>query len=224
MKKALIAVFAHPDDEAFGPAGTLLQETDAGTELHLFLLTAGENGNNPGSDDLAKVRLEEWKRSGELLGASSQTFFGYKDGQLSNTTMQEVTTRLIKHVTDNTEGVDEIEMMSYEFGGITGHIDHIVASRATAQAFCSLKKADNRLTRLRLFCLPQHMRPQRDTSWIYCDAGYSPDQIDETIDIRHLKTRIEAIMDVHASQTSDATYVKELLGEELGMNWFQVIE
>ncbi len=56
MTKHLFAVFAHPDDEAFGPSGTLLAETDAGTVLHLVLLTSGEHGINPGHDNLASVQ------------------------------------------------------------------------------------------------------------------------------------------------------------------------
>lgn len=222
--KHLFAIFAHPDDEAFGPAGTLLMEADAGTKLHLVLLTAGENGINPGHDDLAKVRKAEWRKSGKLLGATTQTFFGYIDGDLSNTTMQEITRRLKKHITSTAKDADEIELMSFEFSGISGHIDHIVAARASAQAFCRLKAADSRLTRLRLFCLPHGLRPQRDTSWIYAEAGCDESSIDEVIDARHLRRRIEAVMDAHASQANDATYIKKLLGEELGMNWFSIID
>ena len=36
MKKIIFGIFAHPDDEAFGPSGTLLLETRSGTELHLI--------------------------------------------------------------------------------------------------------------------------------------------------------------------------------------------
>ena len=44
MKRVIFGIFAHPDDEAFGPSGTLLMETKAGTELHLITLTLGEAG------------------------------------------------------------------------------------------------------------------------------------------------------------------------------------
>lgn len=225
MTKHLFAVFAHPDDEAFGPCGTLLMETDAGTQLHLVLLTAGEHGSNfDGHSDLGAVRLEEWKRSGELLGAASQTHLGYVDSLLSNTVMPEITERIIEVVRDKATGADEIELISFEFGGITGHIDHIVAARAAAQAFCQLKQADDRVARLRLFCLPHRIRPERDTSWLYAEAGCDDEQVDEVIDARHLRERIETVMAAHASQASDARYVKKLLGPELGRNWFQIIE
>lgn len=225
MKKHLFAVFAHPDDEAFGPAGTLLMETEAGTELHLVLLTSGEQGNNPDNHpDLAALRLKEWQHSGELLGASSQTYFGYSDGQLSNADMQAITERLIEHVKTNAVDADEIEMISFSLNGLTGHIDHIVAARATALTFCRLKNTDERLARLRLFCLPNHIQPKRNTSWLYSEPGIDKKAIDEIIDARHLLPQIKAVIDAHASQKDDAVYVKEQLGSELGVNWFQVID
>ncbi len=138
--------------------------------------------------------------------------------------MQEITDRLIEHIRTVAADADEIELMSYEFGGITGHIDHIVAARAAATAFYRIKEHDDRLTRLRLFCLPNRLQPERNTSWIYHDAGYMDNQIYETVDARHLRERIITVIDTHASQASDGQRVKELLGEELGMNWFQIIE
>ena len=43
MKK-LLAVFAHPDDEAFGPGGTLAKYAKEGVEIHLLCATRGERG------------------------------------------------------------------------------------------------------------------------------------------------------------------------------------
>ena len=77
MKKVIFGIFAHPDDEAFGPAGTLIQEVQNGSELHLITITAGEAGSNPDNyDDLGQIRLEEWRRSGELIGATTMTHLG----------------------------------------------------------------------------------------------------------------------------------------------------
>lgn len=224
MRKMIFAVFAHPDDEAFGPAGTLIKEAEAGTEVHLVLLTAGENGTNNGYEDLGSVRLEEWRKSGALIGATSQDFWGYQDGKLSNKDMIEISRRLERFVKDKSYGADEVEMMSLEFGGLTGHIDHIVAARATAQTFTSLKETDDRLTKLRLFCLPRSLRPEVDYSWIYAEPGADESEIDEVVDATDLKPRIESVMNAHASQELDAAYFRTMLGDNLGMNWFKVIK
>lgn len=72
MKKVLIGIFAHPDDEAFGPSGTLLKLRDEGWDIHLILLTDGDAGVNVDNvTDLAATRLKEWEASAKLLGAAS---------------------------------------------------------------------------------------------------------------------------------------------------------
>ena len=55
MKKLLFGIFAHPDDEAFGPSATLYKAAQAGTDVHLIVVTDGDSGANvDGHKDLAK--------------------------------------------------------------------------------------------------------------------------------------------------------------------------
>ena len=42
--KRLLVVTAHPDDEAFGPAGTIAKYADMGVKIHLLCATRGEAG------------------------------------------------------------------------------------------------------------------------------------------------------------------------------------
>lgn len=71
MSKLVFAIFAHPDDESFGPSGTLLMEAQSGAKVHLISLTAGESGVNPDNQpDLKAIRLNEWNDAGQLIGAS----------------------------------------------------------------------------------------------------------------------------------------------------------
>jgi len=39
---ALLAVLAHPDDESFGPGGTLALYASRGVQVHLLCATRGE--------------------------------------------------------------------------------------------------------------------------------------------------------------------------------------
>ncbi len=43
-KLTLMAVFAHPDDEAFGTGGTLTKYTTEGCDVYLVTATRGEAG------------------------------------------------------------------------------------------------------------------------------------------------------------------------------------
>lgn len=226
MKKIIFGIFAHPDDEAFGPCGTLLLETRAGTELHLITLTAGENGTNPDNDaNLGDVRLEEWRKAGELLGASSMNHLGYVDGTLNNLAMIEVSeriTQVIHKVLETASTNTEIEFMTLDLNGLTGHIDHIVAARAACKTFYSLKPTDERFSRIRFFCLTNTYYPTQNTNWIYMEAGRTPAEINETIDARGLKDEILRVMHAHHSQRSDAENQIATLGDDLGLNHFIV--
>lgn len=226
MKKIIFGIFAHPDDEAFGPAGTLLLETQADTELHLITLTAGDAGTNPDKiDNLGETRLQEWKKAGSLLGARSMHFFEYKDGQLSNIIMIEAVQRITELVTKTlTEapGNAEVEFMTLDLNGYTGHIDHIVAARATCLAFYRLKQSDQRFTRIRFACLPKKQYPTVNTDWIYMEPGRAPEEIDETIDARALQSDILAVMRTHHTQRHDSEAVIKSQGENLGLNYFIV--
>ncbi|MET0979829.1 MAG: PIG-L family deacetylase, partial [Candidatus Saccharimonadales bacterium] len=186
MKKLLFAIFAHPDDEAFGPSGTLLKETQAGTELHLLLLTNGDAGANPDNlDDLGAARLKEWRMAGTLMGAKDMHYFGYKDGQLTNQAMIEAGQRIIEHITPIIQAASDdtiIEFLSNDLNGITGHIDHIIAARIACHVFYSLKHDDARLERIRLSCLPFQDAPESNIHWLYMEAGRTPDEITETVD------------------------------------------
>src|SRR6478735_11425136 len=85
MKRVMIGIFAHPDDESFGPCGTLIKQVQSGTDLHLLLITDGEGGSNPtNAPDLAQIRLDEWNRASELIGATSTAALHFPDGELSH--------------------------------------------------------------------------------------------------------------------------------------------
>lgn len=225
MKKLLFGIFAHPDDEAFGPGGTLIKAVHDGTELHLITLTLGQNGTNPdNAPDLGVVRREEWLKSGQIMGASSQHELGYTDGQLSNIDMIEIADKVQHIVRETAASQDvEIEFMGFDLNGLTGHIDHIVATRALCLAFYRFKQHDSRFTRIHLFCLPESQNPAINTNWIYMEAGRTPEQIDEIIDAREYHSQIIEVMRVHHSQRGDAETQIRALGRDIGLNHFMIL-
>lgn len=226
MKKIIFGIFAHPDDEAFGPAGTLLLETRAGTELHLITLTSGDEGTNlDNHENLGETRLKEWHKAGKLLGAREMHYLGYKDGKLDNHSMIETSeriTELVRSAIKDAPKDAEIEFMTFDLNGITGHIDHIVAARAACLTFYLLKKTDERFTRIRLACLSNEFYPQMNTEWLYMEQGRRSDEIDEIIDARSIREDILEVMHAHYTQHTDADFHIKLLGDNLGLNHFIV--
>lgn len=224
MKKIIFGIFAHPDDEAFGPSGTLLMETQAGTELHLITLTVGDAGTNPdGHADLGAVRLQEWHAAGQLMGASSMDFLGYLDGQLDNHTMIEAGHKIVDLVSKTIADADDddvIEFMTSDLNGISGHIDHIVAARAACWAFYRLQMSDDRFSRIRLACVPEQVVPTANTNWLYMEAGRTTAEIGEIVDARHLREEIITIMRTHHSQRGDGESHIAQRSDSLGLNYF----
>ena len=91
---------------------------------------------------LHAVREQEWRKAGELIGASSMTNLGYRDGCLCNTSLETICESLVTQISDRAQNYDadtEVELMSIDLNGVTGHIDHIVAGRAACCAFYQAK-------------------------------------------------------------------------------------
>lgn len=227
MKKILFGIFAHPDDEAFGPAGTLLGETKNGTDLHLVSLTAGENGMNPDNHkDLAAVRLEEWRHAGALLGATRLHHLGYTDGMLGNIAFLEIVERieaLVRDVLAHKDAQAEVEFMSMDTNGVTGHIDHIVASRAAHYVFYKLKQAGLPLTRLRLSCIPRAQTgDDPNLDFVFMEPGRTSEEIDEVVHTQAYLDEIYAVMRAHHTQRHDGETHIRTLGQEIATNYFIV--
>ena len=227
MKKIIFGIFAHPDDEAFGPSGTLLLETRQGTELHLVTLTGGENGMNPDNhEQLGDVRLQEWKKAGELIGATGMHHFGYQDGTLNNLDHIEITQRLMSLIIE-TIGAQtdiEVEMMTMDLNGVTGHIDHIVAGRSALLAFYRLKAEGYPLTRIRLSCIPRSVFSQQNTDFVLMEAGRPDQDIGEVIDARSVVNEVYEIIRAHHTQRGDGENHIAQLGERVAINSFIVLE
>lgn len=227
MKKIIFGVFAHPDDEAFGPAGTFMKEIDAGAEVQLVSFTLGEAGCNPDNiADLADHREKEWRESCRLIGASKQHYLGYKDGQLNNDSMITAGEKIVKLVRSELASGDynEVEFVTIDLGGVTGHIDHIVAARATCWAYYTLKKHDYRIKRVRLACLSRTEAPELNVDWIYMQPGYGAAEIDETVDARAYRERIVDVMHAHHSQRADCEQHLRSSSENIGLNYFRIVE
>ncbi len=225
MQKILFGIFAHPDDEAFGPVATLLKEVANGTELHLIVLTGGENGGNPDNHpNLGEVRLQEWRASGEMIGATSMHHLGYTDGTLNNLDHLEVTGKIADLIQETVAERQDItiEFMSLDLNGYTGHIDHIVAARSTCLVFYRLREQGLPMARVRLATLSREEIPAVHTGFVFMEPGKTPQEIDETVDGREFTDKIHEIMRLHHTQRADYETVTSQKGDRLGINYFIV--
>lgn len=82
MTRRLLGVFAHPDDESFGPGGTLAIHSAAGVDVHVATMTDGGAGapapGFPMGAELAEIRAGELQEAGRRLGATMH-HLAYRD-------------------------------------------------------------------------------------------------------------------------------------------------
>lgn len=213
MKKVFIGIFAHPDDESFGPSGTLLLEKDKGADIHLICATAGQSGSNPDDhEELGEVRNEEWLAAGKLLGVKSQHQLWYLDGELNNYYFRQIAEdcqAIIESIVQEYGPKTEFTFVTMDQNGISGHIDHIVMSFVASFVFVRLRETDKRIKTLNYFCVSEEALPNIDTSFVFRSKGRSAKEIDIRTDITPVFERKKEIMRAHKSQRSDAEMLIE---------------
>lgn len=122
-----MAIWAHPDDEITS-AGTFKAMTEAGADLVLVYLTAGEAARDTGysREELAQVRRREAQTAGALLGASQVEVLDFPDGGLPATDPAPAKAAIAALVERHAPSV----IISFdETVGFYGHPDHVAVGR-----------------------------------------------------------------------------------------------
>jgi LmbE family N-acetylglucosaminyl deacetylase len=124
----LLCVHAHPDDEAIWTGGVLARYADAGVRTGVVTCTWAEGTR----------RVEELKRSLDILGAGEPRLLGYADsrtsgsgaGAFAHAEFDDAVGRLVEHIR---EFQPEVVVTYDAFGGY-GHPDHLQTHRITLAA------------------------------------------------------------------------------------------
>ena len=131
QNRVVVAIFAHPDDEAFGPSGTITKLAKT-HDIYVLCATRGEAGGN--LKNIGKVREKELRCSAQILGVKEVYFLGFADGTLSNSLYH----RLAAKIEQKLKLLKPQTVLTFEPRGISGHIDHITVSLATTYVFYKL--------------------------------------------------------------------------------------
>lgn len=194
--KPVVAVFAHPDDEAFGPSGTLALLSKE-RDVYVICVTDGAAGMNSSkkTQELSEIRQEEMLNSAKVLGIKEIFFLNYKDGTLSNNLYHEIAEKIQKIV----EKLKPELLITYEYRGVSGHLDHIAVSFITTYVFDRLKFVNE----LWYYCITEKRREAFKEYFIHFPPGYKKDEIDKVIDVSVVwEQKIEAMYQ-HESQMHD---------------------
>lgn len=136
MTKRLLFLLAHPDDETFGPGGTIARYAEEGADVSLVTATRGEAGmvGEPPVTDrehLGEVRAAELRRAAEILGVRNVVFLGFRDGQLASTPRE----RIVEKTVGEIRRIRPHVIVGFGPDGVSRHPDHIVMSAVASEAF-----------------------------------------------------------------------------------------
>jgi LmbE family N-acetylglucosaminyl deacetylase len=132
----ILTVYAHPDDESFGPAAVLAKYARRGAVIHGVFATRGERGEpvggvNAAGPVLALLREEDLREAVAVIGYAGIELLGYEDGTLADVPEEHlessVTAAIYRYL-------PEI-VITFGPGGITRHPDHCIISHVTTAAF-----------------------------------------------------------------------------------------
>jgi LmbE family N-acetylglucosaminyl deacetylase len=144
--RTLLAIFAHPDDEAT-VSPVLAKYASEGVTVYLAIATDGrygvtEHAKIPAGDSLAAVRTEEAKCAAEKLGIQQPIMFGLED-QLR---MAEGFGPVHEQLATMREKVKELfttlkpdVVITWGASGWTGHHDHRLVSTVVTEVFQTQK-------------------------------------------------------------------------------------
>ncbi|PYZ96161.1 bacillithiol biosynthesis deacetylase BshB2 [Alteribacter lacisalsi] len=143
MEDHVLVIFPHPDDEAFGVAGTILSHTQSGTPVTYVCLTLGEMGRNMGRplianrETLPDIRLKELEEACRLLGIEDLRRFGMRDKTIEFTD----DALLINRMSDVIDDVKPSLIITF-YPGYAVHPDHNATAAAVIQAVKKIKPED----------------------------------------------------------------------------------
>jgi N-acetylglucosamine malate deacetylase 2 len=198
--RIIVAIFAHPDDEAFGPSGTLAKFAKDGHDVYLLCATRGEGGENhlpeKSEKNLNEIREEELRCSAKKLGIKKVFFLGFIDGTLSNNLYHQVADKITEIITPLKPEI----IITEEYRGVSGHLDHIAISMISSYVFQKLNFVKKIMYH---YVTKQYRLLMPSDYFIFIPPGYDESEADEIIDTTDVwETKISAIQ-CHQSQLKD---------------------
>lgn len=215
--RALMLVVAHPDDDAYGLAGTVaLHADDPDFRFVLVHATDGAAGDIahgfPATrENLGQIRREECTRAWRSLGREPDRhdWLDYDDGTVAQAPFAELVDRIAAIMREEAPDV----VATFGPDGITGHPDHIVVGAATDEAFHRVRASGSAGLHRLLHGAMRESTFRRwntarakegdepwDPSRVYHLRGVADDQIGVEVDTTSVASRIVAGLNEHRSQ------------------------
>ena len=134
--RRLLAIFPHPDDESYGPAGTLARNAAReDTAVAVYIMTRGEassmgaqRGLSP--DQVATLRRDRLAQVDEILGLDALLVGRFPDGGMARWPLQETADA----VGEALDAMQPQVVIAHDPRGVNAHLDHVATHWAIRTA------------------------------------------------------------------------------------------
>jgi len=135
MDRCILFCFAHPDDESFSGAGTVMKYAAAGVRSVLVTATRGERGKagDPpicARDDLPACRERELREAARIIGFDELHILDYRDRELAEAPPDHIRRSLVAVM----RRVRPSVVATFDPNGFNRHPDHVAISRFVSDA------------------------------------------------------------------------------------------
>ena len=218
-KPPTVCVFAHPDDEAFGPAGTIAHLAKT-RDVYIICATNGDSDpqfTKHKTDVLGQIRPQELIASSKILGVKDVIFLNFKDGSLNNNSYHKLADALKKTLKKHAPDT----LLTYASNGISGHLDHVAVSLVTSYVFYRMPGVHKIMYLLEL---EEKMKRTRDEYFVYMPPGIKKSEADLVIDTTPYWEKRVKSMYAHKSQKSDADMIYNVIKDFPKEEYFKILE
>jgi len=231
----IVAMHAHPDDEALLTGGWLAQRSAAGDRVVLIFATDGDAGLAAGllgepAGTLGPIRRQEGAASARALGVARVIWFGYADSGMAETPTATLGRLVDAEVGDVAQAVAAVldeesadVLTGYDRHGGYGHPDHVQVHRvARAAQPLAVRRPHLLEATLDRTWLVRAARVLRPASWllpgltlpgddIYTSRADLEQSLSLTIDVRDQLAPKRAALAAHATQAGGGVRIVALL-------------
>ncbi len=194
----IVGIFAHPDDEAMGPAGTIATLSLTNT-VYLICATDGDHQDKR----LKNIREKELMASAKILGIKEVFFLNFVDGSLCNSNYHQVSEKL-KRLLDQ---LKPETIITFNPNGLSGHIDHVVVTSVINFLFSRL----NYLKHIMYFCMRDIERKFIPSYFVFMPDGLAKKEAHKVVDVSTVWKQKVAAIKAHKSQSNDGNKILTLL-------------
>lgn len=216
VPKKIVCIFAHPDDEAIGPGGSIAHFLNEGCKVYLICVTSG---NAYGNIKLGEIRKREIQKSTKILGINKNNLYllNFDDGSLNNNNYHQVVEKIERILLE----IRPDTLLTYNQNGVSGHLDHVAVSMQTSYLFERLKFVKQILYFTQLKNIKKIIGKKY---FVYFPEGSDKKDIDLEIDVSpYLDIKIKAIK-THSSQIKNKKIIISFLKKIFKREYFKVIQ